>query len=51
MDGIEFVHTYIDDLLCLTKGSYNDHLEKLEIVFKRLQDAGLKVNATKSFFA
>ena len=51
MDGLEFVRTYIDDLLCLTKGSFEDHLEKLERVFIRLQQAGLKVNAVKSFFA
>ena len=31
-DGLEFVRTYIDNLLCLTKGSFQDHLEKLERV-------------------
>ena len=50
-DGIEFVRTYIDDLLCLTKGTFEDHLEKLERVLARLQQAGLKVNGNKSFFA
>ena len=51
MDGLEFVRTYIDDLLCITKGTFDDHLDKLERVFARLQQAGLKVNARKSFFA
>ena len=51
MQGLEFVRTYIDDLLCLTKGSFEDHLEKLEVVLTRLKDAGLKVNAKKSCFA
>ena len=51
MDGLDFVRAYIDDLLCLTKGSFEDHLEKLERVFHRLQKAGLKINANKSFFA
>ncbi len=51
MEGLEFVRTYIDDLLCITKGSFQDHLNKLELVLNRLQKAGLKVNATKSFFA
>ncbi len=41
---------YIDDLLVITKGSLDDHLNKLEAVFIRLRDAGLKVNAAKSFF-
>jgi len=51
MDGLAFVRTHIDDLLCLTRGTFSDHLEKLELVSRRLQRAGLKVNITKSFFA
>ena len=51
MQDLDFVRTYIDDLLVLTKGSYEDHLEKLERVLVRLKNAGLKVNAKKSFFA
>ena len=51
IQGLNFVRTYIDDLLCITAGSYNDHLEKLDQVLKRIQKAGLKVNARKSFFA
>ena len=31
-DGLDFVRTYIDHLLILSKGSYQDHLEKLEKV-------------------
>ena len=50
-EGLEFVRTYIDDLLCLTKGNFEDHLEKLERILYRLQQAGLKVNGNKSFFA
>ena len=50
MAALEFVRTYLDDLLCITKGSLEDHLEKLRLVLTRLQDAGLKVNAKKSNF-
>ena len=50
MDGLEYVRAYIDNLLCISKGTWEDHLEKLEEVLKRLQEAGLKVNAKKSFF-
>ena len=50
MNGLEFVRTYIDDLLCITNSSWDDHLEKLEVVLGRLREAGLKVNANKSFF-
>ena len=41
---------YIDDLLCITKGSFEDHLSKLREVLTRLQGAGLKVNARKCFW-
>ena len=51
MEGLEFVRTYIDDLLVITKESFEDHLEKLDLVLQRLEDAGLKVNGNKSFFA
>ena len=50
MAALEFVRTYLDDLLCITKGSLEDHLGKLRLVLTRLQDAGLKVNAEKSNF-
>jgi len=37
MDGLAFVRTCIDDLLCLTKGAFSDNLEKVELVPQRLQ--------------
>ncbi len=36
--------------MIITKGSLEDHLEKLSMVLTRLQDAGLKINANKSNF-
>ena len=42
MSGLEFVRTYIDDVLVLTKSSFQDHLEKLRQVLIKLRDAGLK---------
>jgi hypothetical protein len=50
MVGLEFVRAYIDDVLDLTKGTWSDHLQMLDIVPQRLSDAGSKVFATKSFF-
>ena len=47
MADLEYVRAYIDDLLIITKASFEDHLNKLETVFQRLQDKGLKVNAKK----
>ena len=51
LSDLEYVRAYIDDLLCITSGTYEDHLDKLKTVFQRLRSAGLKVNANKSFFA
>jgi hypothetical protein len=51
MQGLEFVRTYLDDLLCLTCGTFEYHLNKMEEILIRLRGAGLKVNAKKSFSA
>ena len=50
MANLGYVRVNIDDLLVITKGSLDDHLDKLEQVFIQLCDAGLKMNATKSIF-
>jgi hypothetical protein len=50
MEPLEYVRAYIDDLLVITRGTLEDHLEKLREVLRRLREAGLKVNASKSFF-
>ena len=50
MHDLEFTRAYIDDLLVISTGSFQDHLTKLEQVFIRLVKAGLKVNASKSSF-
>ena len=50
MATLEFVRTYLDDLLCISKGNLDDHLAKLQRVLIRLQNACLKVNAHKSCF-
>ncbi len=50
MATLEYVRAYIEDLLVITKGSLDDHLDKLKQVFIWLLDAGLKINTTKSVF-
>ena len=50
MESLEYVRAYLDDLLCISRGSLEDHLDKLKEVLKQLHDAGLKVNADKSTF-
>jgi hypothetical protein len=49
---MEYVKTYLDDLLILTNSSFKDHLINLQMVLARLSTAGMRVNISKSkFFA
>ena len=50
MAPLEFVRTYLDDVLTITNSTFSDHLEKLEQVLKKLDEAGLRVNVSKSHF-
>ena len=51
MAGLEFARAYLDDLLVIsTEVGFSNHLNKLEQVLNRLSEAGLKINAVKSFF-
>ena len=50
MEGIEYAHTYLDNLLCLSKGKTLLHLEHIEEIVISLRNANLKVNASKSSF-
>ena len=49
MIGLEFVRAYLDYILIISK-AFEDNLNHLEAVFTRLNEAGLKVNASKSHF-
>ena len=46
-EDLSYVLVYIDDLLIVTKGSYEDHLEKLKETFRRLKLKGVQLNAKK----
>jgi hypothetical protein len=46
--GLETVRVDINDILHVTKGTWEDYLTRLKEVFSHLQQAGLKVNAKKS---
>ena len=49
--GLEYIRADINDLLIISKGSFKDHLYKLEQVLNKLKAAGLKINTSKSYFA
>jgi hypothetical protein len=44
VQDMEYVKTYLYDLLKLTNNSFKDHLLKLEMVLARLSTAGVRVN-------
>jgi hypothetical protein len=50
MQHLDFVRTYLDDLLFISSGKLDDHLEKMEVVLKILSDKELRINAEKSTF-
>jgi hypothetical protein len=45
IESLEYVRAYHDDLLCISKLSLENHLEKLEEVLRQLCDVGIKVSA------
>jgi hypothetical protein len=49
IESLEYVQAYLDDLLCISRISLEDHLEKLDEILRHC-NAGLKVNAEKSTF-
>ena len=44
------VRAYIDEILIITKYNFKEYLKSWDRVLKRSAEAGLKVNAEKSFF-
>ena len=48
--AIQGVRTYINDILCIDKGIFAEHINQLEEIFRRFKKAGLKSNASKYSF-
>jgi hypothetical protein len=40
MQHLDFVRAYLDDLLVISSGTLDNHLEKMEVVSKLLSDEG-----------
>ena len=47
MERLEFTRTYLDDLWCLSKDHFDEHLEDVEL-FKNLQSNGTKSSFGRS---
>jgi hypothetical protein len=50
MSGLDFVKTYLNNLLMMTSDTLDNHLCKLTLVLDQPRANGLKVNAEKSTF-
>jgi hypothetical protein len=50
MVALEFIRTYLDDFLCITKPSLDDHLDHLRLILIRFQEERLKINVPKLKF-
>ena len=50
MDSLEFIRVYIDNFLVITSGSFEEHIDKVEEVMKRLQLTELKCKIDKCKF-
>ena len=51
MQTLDYVRTYIDDLLIISTGTFDDHLTKVGAVLSKLHEAKLRVNVKKCGFA
>ena len=51
MQDLEFVRVYLDDLLVVSNGGFQNHISKLRQVLTKLREANLKINAPKCSFA
>ena len=47
MVALEFMRTYLDDLLCISKASLDNHLDHLRLVLTRLQEEGFESQCPK----
>lgn len=50
LGDIEGTKAYIDDILVIKRGTFDEHLEQLKEIFRRCRKAGLKINAEKCRF-
>ena len=51
INALEYVRTYIDDLLIISNGNFEDQIYKIKIGLKKIKAACFNINADKSFFA
>ena len=50
MTGLKFCRAYLDDMLIISKGIFDQNLEQLEQVLTQLSEAGIKIIASTCVF-
>ena len=50
LGDFKFVRVYIDDILILSNGTYEDHMDKLNQVLTRIEERGFRANVHKHSF-
>ena len=50
-NGLEYVRTYIDDLLIISNKTFEDQINELDKALSKINQKEFNVNAEKSFFA
>ena len=50
-NDIQYIRAYIDDLLIVRNDNFEDHLDNVKIILKKVEGADFKINAEKLFFA
>ena len=50
-NDLEYIRAYIDDLLIISNSNFEDHLNKVKIVLKKLKASGFKINTIRWSFA
>ena len=49
-EELKYVRTYINDLLVITNRTFDDHLQKVEVVLNKLRKVKLHCNVPKCGF-
>ena len=50
-EGMPYVFVYIDDILIITKWTFEQHLEAVKTVLEKILKVGMQLNIDKSYFA
>jgi len=49
--GLDYVKVFIDDTAVIGRGTFDKHLEELDVVLQRMENAGLQLNIRKTKWA